>query len=682
MEFKNYDANEIESYKNKYKEFYDKKKSLDDGMKQVKLQTSLLNVDSISRNLNPKNITENNNIVLSDNPISTKIGDNTVKIKYPKHNFNVGDFISINNIKSFEKTLSNSLYLIDNVDYLIINIPEHGIPSNYKDYVDEINIDFTLISTPDSNFYNSIPINMILGLQKIVTWDEFTRNFTTSFIDGISLFNTQTSEYNSKNYIFTKLEFSFTSSTSNLFRIQDVYKIRFLNLNGIPLNQLNSDYPINFDRSQGYQEITSIETDFIYFTAKSKAYKTSSDGGENITISKITKSIAGFPNAGEFILQLRKNFTNIVRIEIVSSEFPFSDYMVRDKLNNKLYWQHLDDGDTIYSISIPSGNYNSTNLIDTIKERINKVTRVSSTPENRINNIFEIEIDTFTNKIEFKAFANTLLPNSISDSLITLNNKQFTKLDIKHPRNFVNVDDEITISNAESVGNIPKIAINKTHIVYSVNRIDSTYSILLEPFSAVTGTTNTKGGPSVRVKSAAKVRFLFNYKDTLGNLLNFPNPGDQYSVTKFNSVITNFDDYVYNTDLDSVGNKKNDTNFIQLTGSTNYWLLYLNDIESVILSSDLPNCFAKILLPGTQGDIMFNSFVNNPVEFETPIPTLSELNIKVTDSLGNIVDFENTNFSFTLKIFELVSIPRNTGKLPQNTSFLKEYIENNQRENL
>ena len=32
------------------------------------------------------------------------------------------------------------------------------------------------------------------------------------------------------------------------------------------------------------------------------------------------------------------------------------------KQNNKLYWQNLDDGDTVYSIEIDSGNYNATDL--------------------------------------------------------------------------------------------------------------------------------------------------------------------------------------------------------------------------------------------------------------------------------------------------------------------------------
>ena len=40
--------------------------------------------------------------------------------------------------------------------------------------------------------------------------------------------------------------------------------------------------------------------------------------------------------------------------------------------------------------------------------------------------------------------------------------------------------------------------------------------------------------------------------------------------------------------------------------------------------------FAKILLTGQQGDIIYNSFVNNPVELKTD--TNKVINVKVTDS--------------------------------------------------
>jgi len=184
-----------------------------------------------------------------------------------------------------------------------------------------------------------------------------------------------------------------------------------------------------------------------------------------------------------------------------------------------------------------------------------------------------------------------------------------------------------------------------------------------------------KGGSSLKIKTSAKVRFLFDRQNTLGEVLGFSNPGDAYSITPFSSIISNNDSYIYPNDLDTVGNKSSISNILQFTGKNNYWLLYLNNLESVILNNGLESCFAKILLAGTQGDIIYNSFVNSPIEFDTPIPTISELNIKITDSKGNIINFENTNFSFTIRIYELISKPKGTGKFSKDTSFHKEMIE-------
>lgn len=691
MEISNYNISEINDRKKAISDFYKNKKDIQKELKNVKVKTSLLNVDSIYRNINPKNITETNSIFLPNNPIRTKQGNSEIVINYPNHNLNVGDLITVNNVSSYNKTLSNSLFLINNIKYLIIYLPNHGIPTNYKDYIDEITIDITLVSKLINQFYGSIPINMILGNKKVSTFAEMSSDFSSiqsNYFENLKtklknrFINIINDTYIAENFIFLELDFIFQYSNTNLFEINDVFQIKFNSLNGIPLRLINADYPINYNRNKGNQEIMSVETDYIYINCDNKAFADGSSGGDKVTIYKVLKTLPGYPNAGEFTLSLKKDFTNVVRLELVSSEFPFTQFIITDKVNNKLYWQHLDDGDNVYSISIPSGNYSASNLITTISDKMNTIERFNSTPENRILNKFEITLNTFTNKIEFKAFAETLLPNSISESKITIQNKEYFRLDIKHNNNFVNIGDTITISNSEAVGTIPKNAINTSHKVYSINKEDSTYSILLVPFNEITGTSNEKGGASIKIKTVAKVRLLFNYPDTLGEILNFKNSGDEFSITGFNSIISNTDDYIYPNNLNSVGNTISTNNFLQLAGKQTYWLLYINNLESVILNNGIPNSFAKILLPGVQGEIVFNSYVNNPVEPELPIPTLSELNIKITDPYGNLINFENTNYSFTLRVFQLISIPVDTGKNYQDTSYDKEMIDKINRTSL
>ena len=47
-----------------------------------------------------------------------------------------------------------------------------------------------------------------------------------------------------------------------------------------------------------------------------------------------------------------------------------------------------------------------------------------------------------------------------------------------------------------------------------------------------------------------------------------------------------------------------------------------------------------------------------------------------------MVDFENTDFSFTIRIYELISKPKGTGKFSNDTSFIKELIEQIKKNNL
>jgi len=660
----------------------------DFNLKEETMKISLLNVDSSYRNSEPKNIIDSNTNILPNDPIQTFQGSSIIKINYPNHSLEEGDNIVINNVSSIKKTLSNSFFLYNKLNFLMIRV-DHKIPQNYKDFIEELTININLLSKLDSNldessrFYGNIPINMLLGIKKILTLTDLLEIYSNANInllntlyqsvyDRFNDINSPVDIYN--NFIFIELDFTYASNSSELYQIEHLYEIYFLQLNGIDVNKINSDYPIDHERQQGFLEITETDENNIWVSVNATAYSNGTSGGSNISIFKILNTISGYPNAGEFTINLRKNFTNVVRIEMISSEFPFTEFIVKEGINNKLYWQQLDDGDHIYSIAIPSGNYSANNLIETISNQMNNVERISSTPQNRILNKFEISLNTFTSKLDFTAFSETLLPNSIVSKKVILSNQEYYQLDILHPNNFVEVGDFITISNSESIGEIPKSAINTTHKVYQTNEIDSTYSIILIPFNK-TSSSGDRGGSSIKVKTVARVRFLFDKKDTLGEILGFKNAGSLNSITPFNSVISNFDNYIYNNLLNSVGNIDNRTNLVQLNGKNNYWLLYLNNFESVILNNGLESSFAKILLTGQQGDVIYNSFVNNPVEFDKPIPTISDINVKVTDSKGNIVDFENTNFSFTIRIYELVTKPKGTGKLANNTSFIKELVQ-------
>jgi len=642
------------------------------------LKTTLLNIDSRYRNKTPKTIYTSNLKSLPLNPITVFSDSYLVKINFPKHKLNIGDRIVIHNIIGNTKTLTSNCYFFDQFNYLIVYFPNHQITNNYLTYINEF---YTILDSKDDitnlQFYENIPINSIYGLKKIIISSDIT-NIPTNLISELNITNDELE----KNYFFIKLPYDFTisdrTSSSSLYTLNQIFKISFTNIGGIPLQYLNADYPINYKQYQGFHEIINIDIDNIYINVRTKAFQNYTFGGSNVKIHKINQIYEGYPNSNEYKIYLKHNFNNVTQIELLSMEIPFIDFIVKSKgnnINNKLYWQHYDDGNYVYNLEIPEGNYDGTTLISKISEKINTIERISSTLKNQLYNQFEIDFNTFSQEIKIYAYKDAYLPNSLYIIKTVINNETFYELIITDLRNLVEVNDIITISNAEKIPPIPKSAINQSHTVYSVNKISGTYSVLLKPLNETLSSSGIiskdDGGNSIKIKTRAKVRFLFNKSDTLGNILGFKNVGQDNAITDFNHITSNFDDYIYPNKYDEVGNINNDNNILNLTGNNFYLLMHLNNYESIISNSNINSCFSKILLTGSPGDVLFNTFINNPVIFNIPLSTLSELYIKFTYPDGTFPDFRNLNHSFTLKITELISTPIETGINSNKTSFFE-----------
>jgi hypothetical protein len=390
----------------------------------------------------------------------------------------------------------------------------------------------------------------------------------------------------------------------------------------------------------------------------------------------ITNSYNGFPNANNYTLTLKHSFNNVVRIELISTEFPYIDFLIKNNSNN-LYWQNYNDGNYTYQASIPEGNYDSTNLISKINSVLNSIETIGSTKEDPIYNIINVELNSYTQEITFSAFTKNKLPNSLYCSLVTINNITYVQLTVYHPGNIIEIGDNIIISGATKIGTIiDAIFINKTLTVYEVNISDQTYSSLLSPLNQITNLTEISitgnGGPGVVIQTKTKIRFLFNRNDTIGTILGFKNVGSNNAITPFTSVVSNFNDYVQSTNLNEVGNINTSKSILNLSGSNYYILMYLNDFECIINTSNQPICFAKILMSGNPGDVLFNTFINYPLEFDFPLPTLNELTIKLTYPDGSLVDFRNIDHSFTLRIVERIAMPYDTIKNSKDSSFYHE----------
>lgn len=664
---------------------------IDDYTNNYDLKVSLINVDSRHRNKLPQNIINMEPDFLSSNPIQTTSGSSTIKLTVNyNHNINVGDMIILQNCKSTTQILNNPIYLLFEFDYMIINMNNHKI---LDEYVVDGNYKVTISHYDNSQINNydrligNIPLNSIIGTHSIDT--VASSKMSTTIQETIMKYLLITPEQLNNNYFFIKLPFNYINKNyvggnknfNQFHNIINIYKFDFLNIGGIILQYINANYPINYQQFQSSHKVTSVNENIIEFVASTNALYTQQSGGDKVLVGVVVNMIEGYPDASNYTIQLKKSFTDVVRLELVTTEIPFVNFNIKNNVstqNNNLYWKYLEDGEYVYNITIPEGNYETVSLRTTIITLMNKIPRIS---DSNVYNLFDVTFNQNSQEVQFTAFTKYNLPNSLS---IQQNAALGTNLvlTIKHPNNIVKKGDIIIISNSQSIGSVSSTFLNKTHTVYSVNLVESTYTVIITLDLNISNIDLVgTGGTGVTIQIPAMASFLFNRSDTIGDILGFKNVGQPNAITPFSTIVSNFTDYILPTPFDEVGNTNNAPSLLNLSGDYYYLLLYLNDFEGIYTNSNIANAFSKILMNGTSGEIMFNSFVNSPLEFDIPLSTISELKVQFTYPDGTIPDFRNFEHSFTLRIVERISRPVKTGLSSHKINYMDSLVEQNYQTN-
>jgi len=665
--------------------------------------SSIVNIDSSFRNKIPKNIFKSDNKYLPLNPLMFTKASTKVKINKPNHNLSVGDNIIIQNVEGYQKILANTCYLINNFNYMIIII-ETNISSDYKKYTDELYINIELVgSQTETNSINNIQFNNLLGYKKSLISNDIL-NFKLSIFNQVDsqifnqfnteIFNTNNTSIIDKICFFIELPENYINldSETNYRLINQTFKITYQHIGGIKLGYLNVNYPINNINYQNSHSVYSvIDENTFEINLNYQSFGDITGGGKNVQVMKITNTITGYPDADSYVIDLKKSFNNVIGIELISSEFPYVDLVVQKNVNDKLYWKNIEDGQTIYKVQLDDGFYSTETLIKNLKEKINLVPRTGNNISNLFN-LIDIEIEPNIQKITFKPYTISKLPNKLSIKLQFIDNIKYYILNVEHPNNLVNVKDIITIFNSEDITvsyindddkNIYLIAkeyINKTHTIYTKNLENQTYDIILGnefEIKTIITTYELYGGENISIKSNTKISLLFDKPDTIGEILGFINVGEKYSITDYSSQVSNKDPYIYNIGLNNVGNPYSySSGFINLSGKYNYMLMYLNDIEYVFSNNNLASSFAKICFSGNPGDVLFNTYVPYPVNVYSknfPISTLNQLTIKFTYPDGTRVNFRNIDHSFTLRITEEILQNSNTYLNSQSITVSEEF---------
>ena len=200
----------------------------------------------------------------------------------------------------------------------------------------------------------------------------------------------------------------------------------------------------------------------------------------------------------------------------------------------------------------------------------------------------------------------------------------------------LNVDDEFIISGAIDTLGISSDILNKEHKVHSITT--NSFTFLVSGVNLGDIRRNTRGGNSVVIYIPSKISLLFNYNDTLGNILGFRNIGNSTSITSYKNIITNDDKYHGEGELEIIRRNK-----LCISQKNPYIIIWCDELNGIKNQGIIKNIFAKI---DTE------QITYNPVKitYREPIRELKKLTLKYYKPDGNLIDFHNFEHSFIIEL--------------------------------
>lgn len=625
--------------------------------------TEYINIDSSNRNKFPLNKIESE--IEMENSLSLNTNSNILKINLPNHKFLKNDKITLTGIVNRQSKINVKINNIKKIDFT------NG--SQYMTIYDDVGVTFQNVNT--ANNYDSS--NMFINISGVKGFpgSTYIENIPISTINGLQrvyLVNPETGIYNTDRY-YIKLVSKFSGAYNPS---EYIITLVYLYTGGIPNNMINANFPVNFSQMQGFHVISNTDKNNIYIELnKSSANDILNFGGGNIYIAKIKDTIDGYTNPNSYSMKLEKSLADIVSARLVSSEFPNTEKVIRSspeaKKNNKLYWENLDEGTVIYSIEIPDGNYNASELSTVIQNEVLKVKKVTENITNTTNytdnNYIRVSIDTSTDIVTFKSYKEALLVKpfiSVSPQIDLKATETVTSLfydiTVQQLNHGVSVGDEILISGAIAYYGIPASILNNQYIITEVIDKDR-YKFRVQHFNLDSQRNDTGGGSAVVIFVPNIFRLRFDFPDTIGNILGFRNSGDENSITNYGTVITNKDSYTFEQPVNSSGDLvtiKN--NSINLAGD-NYILMVCKQLKGIFNQGKVKDAFAKIQLSGTPGRVLFNSFIPAQIYYHDPIVEITSLDFDFYSPDGTLYDFNGLDHSFMIELVSLSEIPKGTG---------------------
>ena len=308
----NSNINEMEKQYDPYKAYLIENGLINDSS-ELRYNVEYINIDSKHRNKSPSNVILNTYNL--DKTSMSIIANNFIINVSDSTNFYIGQKVTIAGLLPFTQIYrynkngimtftANSSYIKFSVN-CNINYPQS---SYQKIDTSKLYVAISGITGNDLTTYiGNIPINLINKTQQI---------YLTSDYDSSGTINT----------FYIKLPI-----ISNGIQAMTTFNIKFdfEHYNGIPIFEINADYPINNYHTNGYQVINAINGGSLYFQIyppiESFLYQNISYtnfGNTNMYLKTIQSINKGYPNSNSYSLQLPKTYSGIVQVKIISSIFP------------------------------------------------------------------------------------------------------------------------------------------------------------------------------------------------------------------------------------------------------------------------------------------------------------------------------------------------------------------------
>lgn len=670
---------------------------MSDGYQRRRYISKFVDINSVFRRQKPIIETEEP-VLLNTDPLRFTNKSNVVFVSHADHGYEINDPITLTGVVSRNSILRT---------FRGTNLPTFEIPAgcNFMKiyYTHRIPLDYTgntvMItlsgikgdrgSSDQSSFLGSIPTNVINNTHSIkmtLTNDDIRCNVN----DIITRYNDPNYFTPSSNYFFIILPVSMQNPINQApYTLRDYnFRLLFDSLVGIPLNQLNARYPVDPDHLYGYHIIKSITNDGYTIELPTNAVVNVASGqfayggGNCIYVAKITSISTGYSTPNQYKIGLGNVYHNVISVRLVSSEIPNTEKAIRDETvgnaNNKLYWNDIDDGEYLYSISIPPGNYSPADLITTIQNAFLATPRVNAITEEQrqalgitytSRHFVQMGININTDEVIFKSFKEFILNNPIVEvdpdipdsSTIQVDPNTTYTITLNHPNHgMTQAGQTILIQNAINHKGIPASAINGERVVTEILD-ENRYKVQLPKFNLLDDRTETGGGVNVFVYIPDFFRMRFDQEDTMGAVLGFRNPGDPTSITPFTNVVSNNNKYAFEPDTNSNGQTiaiRN--NSLQLSGD-NYIIMVINPLKTFYSLGKIKDAFAKIILCDSPGRILYNTFVPMVHIYEDPLHELYELDVSFYSPDGSLFNFNGVDHSYTLEIVTVNDIPEGTG---------------------